>query len=61
MERTSTSFSEFVTRFLVAHAERHHAEFWAAKTRGNIHHVGWILERFPNVTFVHIVRAVAPS
>ena len=56
MERTSPSFPEFVTRFLVAHAERDHAEFWAEKTPGNIHHVGWILERFPNVTFVHIVR-----
>jgi len=56
MERTSPSFPEFVTRFLVAHADRDQAEFWAEKTPGNIHHVGWILERFPNVTFVHIVR-----
>ena len=51
MERTSPSFPEFVTRFLVAHAERDHAEFWAEKTPGNIHHVGWILERFPDATF----------
>jgi protein-tyrosine sulfotransferase len=56
LEQTSPSFPEFVTRFLVAHAERDQAEFWAEKTPGNVYHVGWILERFPNVTFVHIVR-----
>jgi hypothetical protein len=56
LERASSSFPDFVARFLDAHAAREHADVWAEKSPGNIHNVGWILQRFPNVTFVHVVR-----
>ena len=56
MERNSKDLPAFIDRFLGAHASREGGRLWAEKTPANIHNVGWILDRFPNVVFVQLVR-----
>jgi hypothetical protein len=56
MEREAPHFPAFIERFLSTQAEREGARLWAEKTPGNVHNLGWILDRFPNVVFVHVIR-----
>jgi hypothetical protein len=56
MERESGHLPEFIERFLGNHARSEGAWLWAEKTPGNVHNVGWTLDRFPNVVFVHVIR-----
>jgi hypothetical protein len=56
MEREADHFPDFVSRFLALHARNENAQLWAEKTPGNVHNIGWILDRFPRVVFVHVIR-----
>lgn len=55
-ERDSSSHPEFAVRFLAAHAAREGKPAWAEKTPRNVLNLGWILDRFPNAAFCHVVR-----
>lgn len=55
-ERDCSNFPEFVGRFLEAHARIQGAAYWAEKTPKNVLNLGWILDRFPNIVFCHVVR-----
>jgi protein-tyrosine sulfotransferase len=56
MERESDHLPAFIERFLGEHARAEGAKLWAEKTPGNVHNMGWTLDRFPNVVFVHVIR-----
>lgn len=55
-EREAATYPDFVARFLLTYAQRQGKSHWAEKSPRNVLNVGWILDRFPNVTFCHIVR-----
>jgi protein-tyrosine sulfotransferase len=56
MERESDHLPAFIERFLGEHTRAEGARLWAEKTPGNVHNMGWTLDRFPNVVFVHVIR-----
>jgi protein-tyrosine sulfotransferase len=56
IERESTSFPQFVTRFLSEYARQEGGTHWAEKSPANVLNLGWILDRFPNVMFCLCVR-----
>lgn len=55
-ERESNGHPEFAARFLRAHADDEGKAVWAEKTPRNVLNAGWILDRFPNAVFCHVVR-----
>lgn len=56
MELRSHSYVEFVDGCMRAYARRRGALLWAEKTPRNVLNLGWILDRFPEVVFVNVVR-----
>lgn len=56
IEQEADGFPQFAAAFLRRHAAREGKELWAEKTPRNVLNLGWILDRFPNVVFCHVVR-----
>lgn len=55
-EAAAVGFPQFAAAFLRRHAESQGKKLWAEKTPRNVLNTGWILDRFPNVVFCHVVR-----
>ncbi len=50
------SFPIFVTTFMETYASRQAMPMWAEKTPANVLNIDWVLDRFPNVIFCHVIR-----
>ncbi len=55
-ERDSSTYEDFAARFMEVCAARQGKQVWAEKTPRNVLHLGWVLDRFPNVVFLHVLR-----
>jgi len=51
--RTRGAFIEEFQKFLLAHSG---CRRWVEKTSRNVHSFGWIRDRFPSATLLHIIR-----
>ncbi len=56
MFEASPSQGAFIDAFATRYRESRGRARWAEKTPLNVRHVGWILERFPESRFVHVLR-----
>jgi protein-tyrosine sulfotransferase len=56
MLRTSPSQGAFVDQFAARYRSDHGKPRWAEKTPLNVRHFGWVLERFPQVRLIHVIR-----
>lgn len=56
MLAASPSQGAFIDAFARRYREQRQRPRWAEKTPLNVRHIGWILDRFPEARFVHVIR-----
>ncbi len=56
MFRSSPSQGAFIDAFAARYRSLRGKPRWAEKTPLNVRHFGWVLERFPDVRLVHVIR-----
>ena len=56
MLRSSPSQGAFVDSFASRYRSDQGKGRWAEKTPMNVRHFGWVLERFPDVRLIHVIR-----
>ena len=56
MLATSPSQGAFIDAFAARYRDARGRRRWAEKTPLNVRHIPWILERFPEARFIHVVR-----